>query len=106
MLGNSIERRITMKEYDRISVKGVPVGDENFGALCICAIRYCIGRQSYMPGLIQDYLRPLLSSIDTNSLKVIRRDIKGAENLGNEKIDKPGWMKFLGDIERELVRRR
>lgn len=32
----------------------IEIGKESFGTLCICAIRYCHGRQTYMPGLVQE----------------------------------------------------
>ena len=38
--------------------------DDDFGALCNCAVRYCLGRRSYMPKLIVDYITPLLSKLN------------------------------------------
>jgi len=34
----------------------IDIKDKDFGALLICAVRYCIGRQTYMPGLIIGYI--------------------------------------------------
>ena len=82
------------------------IPDEDFGALCTCAVRYCIGRETYMPGLIQAYLTPILDLIDNRALKIMRDDILTANYLGDEKIDKPGWMKFLAAIEAELEERK
>lgn len=101
----------------RISIKGVTVGDEDFGTLCICAIRYCIGRRSYMPSLIQGYIRPLLPYLTNKTLAVMRNDIETANGMslmpeiypwpwGDDNIDKPGWMAFLADIEAELENRK
>ena len=36
---------------------------EDFATLAICAIRYCHGRQTYMPGLVQRIIRPHLAEI-------------------------------------------
>jgi hypothetical protein len=33
--------------------KSIKLDQENFGTLAICAIRYCQGRQTYMPSLVQ-----------------------------------------------------
>lgn len=38
--------------------------NEDFGTILICAVRHSIGRRSYMPGLVQDYIRPILPSLD------------------------------------------
>lgn len=85
---------------------------DDFGTFCICAVRYCIGRRSYMPRLIQGYIRPLLPYLSDKTLGVMRRDI-AADDIptypdywGDPKIDKPGWMRFLADIEEELKRRK
>ena len=77
--------------------------NEDFGTILICAVRYSLGRQSYMPGLVQDYIRPLLSCLDKRTLSVIRRDIEEAARtpggLGDEDIDRPGWMRFLEAVK-------
>lgn len=89
--------------------------DDNFGAVLNCEVRYAIGRQSYMPRLVQDFIRPLLPELSNKTLSVMQRDIETANGLshmpeckpwGDEQIDKPGWMKFLADIEAELERRK
>ena len=82
------------------------IPDDNFGVLCTCAVRYCIGREMYMPGLIQVYLTPILDLIDSRALKIMRDDILTANYLGDEVIDKPVWMKFLAAIEAELEERK
>lgn len=79
---------------------------EDFETIFICAIRYCIGRQTYMPSLIQRQIRPLLPQLDSGTLAVMRNDIQTADNYGDEKIDKPGWIRFLADIEAELENRK
>lgn len=63
--------------------------DEDFCTILICAIRYCLGRRTYMPSLVTDIIRPLLPHLDDKTLSVMRGDIKIAESYGNETIDKP-----------------
>ena len=55
----------------------IKISDQNndFGAVLICAVRYCIGRQNYMPGLVIDFIRPLLPKLDSKTLTVMERDI-------------------------------
>ena len=85
----------------------IKISDQNndFGAVLICAVRYCIGRQTYMPGLVIDFIRPLLSKLDSKTLTVMERDIIEADSLGDEQIDRPIWLHFLNDIREEKQRR-
>lgn len=76
--------------------------DEDFGTVLVCSLRYCIGRQTYMPSFVIDFIRPLLPDLDNRTLKVMINDIKYAESYGDERIDKPVWMCFLSDIEQEI----
>lgn len=52
--------------------------NEDFGTILICAVRYSLGRQTYMPGLVQGYIRPILPSLDKKTLSVMQRDIEEA----------------------------
>ena len=74
----------------------------DFGTVCGCAVRYSLGRQTYMPSLVQQFINRNLKQIDSYSLAVMARDIKEAPSYGNETIDKPGWMNFLAVLEKEL----
>ena len=74
----------------------------DFGTVCGCAVRYSLGRQTYMPSLVQQFVIRNLNLIDGNSLAVMVRDVKEAPSYGNETIDKPGWMNFLAVLEKEL----
>lgn len=80
--------------------------NNNFGAVLICAVRYCIGRQTYMPELVINFTRPLLSKLDDKTLYVMARDIAEADNLGDTEIDAPMWAEFLTEIEKEQKRRK
>ena len=41
---------------------------DDFGTLAICAIRYCHGRQTYMPDLVQDIIRQHLRELSDQDL--------------------------------------
>ncbi|MBP5461917.1 MAG: hypothetical protein J6Y20_07320 [Lachnospiraceae bacterium] len=34
----------------------IEMADDNFGCVLICAIRYSLGRRTYMPGLVTDWI--------------------------------------------------
>ena len=76
--------------------------DRDFGTVCGCDVRYSLGRQHYIPPLVQQFINRHLKQIDSYSLAVMARDIKEAPCYGNETIDKPGWMNFLAVVEKEL----
>lgn len=82
--------------------------DDDFGAVLNCAIRYSLGRQSYMPHLVMDYIRPLLPFLSGRTLWCMARDIKEAETYGGYRssvIDEPEWKAFLKEVEIEINRR-
>ena len=80
--------------------------DKDFETILICAVRYAIGRKSYMPSVVIDYITPLLPHLSEDVLKLIVNEIvqhytyEGA--LGDEKIDKPYWEQFLRKIRLEI----
>lgn len=78
---------------------------DTFGAVLNCAVRYSIGRQTYMPGLVMDVIRPMLPELTLKTLAVFERDIAGAESYGAE-FDEAAWMEFLYSVRKEIARRR
>ena len=79
--------------------------DDDFGVIINCAVRYAIGRQSYMPSLVIDFTKPLLPYLTDRTLGVIQRDIEEAPSYGDSVIDKPYWLNFLEDVKEEKEKR-
>lgn len=83
--------------------------DNHFQAILICAVRYSIGRRTYMPDLVTRYIKPLLPHMTYNTLAVMRRDVEepGTSAFGSygDECDKETWMRFLGEIKEEQWRR-
>lgn len=84
--------------------------DEDFGAVLNCAVRYCLGRKTYMPGLVIDYITPLLPKLDDRTLWCFERDILEAKEsygcgLGDKNIDEPKWIDFLEKVKEERGKR-
>lgn len=77
---------------------------EEFGAVLNCAIRYCIGRMTYMPSLVTDWIMSHCGGMLTSkALYVMRKDIeeaKAEDRLGME-MDKQTWEKFLKWVKEE-----
>ena len=57
------------------------MADEYFGTICLCAMRYALGRQTYMPGLVQDFIRSHINQIDRGTIQVMIRDIDDADHI-------------------------
>ena len=80
--------------------------DKNLETNLLCAVRYAIGRRTYIPSRVIDYITPLLPYMSEDVLKLIVNEIvqrytyEGA--LGDEKIDKPYWEQFLRKIRLEI----
>ena len=80
--------------------------DKNFESILICAVRYAIGRQTYIPSMVIDYITPLLPYLSDNTLRLIANEITEYEayegGLGDEKIDRPYWKQFIRKIRLEI----
>lgn len=84
------------------------ITSDDFSILAICAIRYCHGRQTYMPGLVRDIIKPHLQDISDKDLNVMINDCDFQEwmNLfGDGRIDKPGWIQWRQALIEERERR-
>ena len=80
--------------------------DKNFETILLCAVRYAIGRRTYIPSLVIDYITPLLPYLSEDVLKLIANEITEHDtydgSLGDENIDKPYWIEFLRKIRLEI----
>lgn len=79
---------------------------DDFYLVCICAVRYCLGRRTYMPWSVMSFIKQFLPALSDNTLYVMARDIAEADNLGDAEIDAPMWAEFLAEIEKERKRRK
>lgn len=77
---------------------------DEFGAVLNCAVRYCLGRRTYMPKLVMDVIRPLLPDLSEKTLWCFEKDIEKAEDYGDD-IDKENWMQFISEVKAERERR-
>ena len=51
---------------------------ENDGFVILCAVRYCLGRSSYAPSLMIEWLRAHWHQIDPRDRSIIMRDVREA----------------------------
>lgn len=86
-----------MYEPKPITIAIAPHQIDFFGAVLNCAVRYCIGRKTYMPGLVTDWIMQHCDGLLTEkTLYVMKRDIDEAaqqDGLGMD-CDVETWKKF------------
>ena len=58
-----------------IKVHGWVAVTQDFELMMISALRYAIGRYTYMPSVTIDYIRYLIPLLSPNTLYVMKRDI-------------------------------
>lgn len=86
----------------------VKVDPEYFGTLCICAVRYCFGRQTYMPDMVQNIVICHLEELSDRDIRVLLEDGEFQWRMdlyGDPTIDKPGWLRFWKKVREEALRR-
>lgn len=85
------------------------LSDDTFGLILNCAVRYALGRETYVPSSVSDFITPIIPCLSQRTLSVMVQDIEEAEHhsgYGNGTIDKPVWMRLLGELKRENERRK
>ena len=109
--GMSCIRERVMYEPEMEKARGMVknITKDDFGTLAIYAVRYCQGRQTYVPELVREIIAPHLPDISDNHLSVMIDDCEFQETMnlyGDEKIDKPGWIRWKELLITEKNRRK
>ena len=91
-----------------IAMAKINISQDDFGTLCICAIRYCQGRQTYMPSLVQGICREHFKELSDRDILVTLDDCRFQKQMdlyGDPNIDKPNWLRWKEDLLAEQKRR-
>lgn len=86
----------------------VHIDDPEFGLVVSCAVRYGLGRMTYIVAAITDYIIPLVPYMDLQTLYCMNRDITShaeTNDLGM-KCDAEHWLELRTAIQREIDRRK
>lgn len=76
--------------------------DDDFGCIINSALRYAIRRESYMPGVVVDFIRRYINIIDTKTIDVAIKDID--HELGLNSVHDPEmWSQFKKELEIRLA---
>ncbi len=85
----------------------IEIDKENYATLCICAIRYCHGRRTYMSRLVMEIVGQHLSELSDRDIRVMYNDCRfmNPADYCDEIIDKPDWLLWEKTLKGELKRR-
>ena len=74
----------------------IDISQEDFGTLCVCALRYCHGRRTYMPSLVQHIVMAHFKDLSDRTLKVIADDerFQADMSLWGDTCDMVDWKNF------------
>ena len=89
--------------------------DSDLEFILVSAVRYAIGRETYAPSIVQDWIMAHPELLSANGIEVMIRDISDKDRiyvydgreydgLGSTTIDRPGWLHFRGwlnDLKKE-----
>jgi len=71
--------------------------DKDFECIVGCALRYAIGRNTYMPSLVVDFIKNHIEIFDINSIAVMIEDID--RELSDELVQKDVWLSLKSVLE-------
>ena len=91
----------------------IKISQEDFGIVLVDAVRYCFGRQTYMPSLIMGIVKNYMSKLDDRTVACLERDVRealkddasGLLKIGDPNIDLPIWKQFYETLDSEVTRR-
>ena len=81
------------------------ISDEDFGTLAVCAIRYCRGRQTYMPEMVRRIVKPYIAEISDKDLQVLINDCSMTLKWEDE-IEPKEWAEWKEMLIAEQNRRK
>ena len=81
-----------------------PLASEGFGCIVNSAVRYSIGRDTYMPDVAVQFILDHMNLLDLRTVTVIYRDIQKA--LENENLPhRETWVSLMYTLETRLKRK-
>lgn len=79
----------------------------DFGLILNCAVRYAIGRRTYVPSSIIGFITPMLPKLDNRTIHCFDQDIVDAKYSGGygAECDERDWMRFHEAVKTEKMNR-
>lgn len=81
----------------------IEINSDDFGLVLNCAVRYALGRRTYVTSSIPSFIAPLLPYINDRTLYVLDQDITDQKYYGGygEECDRVSWMQFHEKVKAE-----
>ena len=83
----------------KITLSGADFG---FGFILAAAVRYALGRSTAAPSIVIEFLTPLIPSLSTKILRVIKIDLDFEDYASNA----ADWLELRQQISDELHKRK
>ena len=88
----------------------IPISD-NLYTVAVCAVRYALGRRTYMPGLVTDWIKAnFTGKIPKGTCEIMLRDIQEqreyGERVGHDSLGDPCDVKTWEKFEDWLLKER
>ena len=75
--------------------------DDDFGCIVNSTLRYAIGRHTYMPSIVRNFIRKYMRILDSKTLMVAIRDIDNELHLGDlDEADE--WSLLRSELQARL----
>ena len=75
--------------------------DNDFGCVIVSAVRYVLGRETYMPSVISDFVVKYMKVLDENTIEVIMRDIERFLDTCEQPVQENTWVSLLKKFVQE-----
>ena len=76
--------------------------DDDFGCIVNSALRYALGRYTYMPSVVMGFVRKYLDVLDTRTVSVMIEDID--READNEDLSyRDEWLLFRDELQEHLT---
>ncbi len=90
----------------------INLSQEDFGILLVCALRYCSGRHTYMPSLVQGICKQHIAQLSDKDLGILLNDCVNDRSLrmstygmSMNEVDAEDWYNFEKMLKKEKARR-
>lgn len=85
----------------------IEISQNDFGTICVCALRYCMGRRTYMPRMVQDIVLEHFDDLSDRDLEVLANDETFQYRMGlwGDTCDKEDWLRFWTKLKEKRSER-
>lgn len=71
----------------------------DYETMLICALRYALGRRTYIVGIVVDYIISEMPNLSEKCKRVMILDINNPFGGYGDECDKKNWMRLLKELE-------